>query len=325
MDAQQTNDAVQLYTVGEEEVNKRLDAFLTANNEGWSRTRIQKLIENGDCTINGKVAKSNHKLRLNEIIEVELSEELDTPIEPEDIPIDVVFEDDDILVVNKNAGLVVHTGAGVYSGTLSNAVAFHCKLLTPEYGINYRFGIVHRLDKLTSGLIVVAKNIVSHENLSEQFREREVFKSYLALVHGNMKEDKGKVEQPIARDRNNRTKMTIAEHGRYALSLYKVRERFDNFTLLDVQIKTGRTHQIRVHLASLRHGVVGDEAYNNGRDRMIQNVNIKQRIPALKRFFLHAEQLTFKHPKSGELMKFQQDIPQDLQDFLELIKQSGNN
>lgn len=309
------------FQVSPEESGLRLDAFLAAKIEGWSRSRLQKLIDTGDILLNGKQAKSSYKLRINDEIDGEISETIVASIEPEDIRLDAVYEDSELIVLNKASGLVVHTGAGIYSGTLANAVAFHCREQSGGVGINQRFGIVHRLDKLTSGLIVVAKNIAAHEALSSQFRERRVFKQYLALVHGYVKEDAGRIDLPIGRDRNNRTKMAISENGRNALSLWKVKERFNAFTLLNVEIKTGRTHQIRVHLAHFRHGVVGDEAYNAGRDSNFPTPGIRRAIASLGRFFLHAEKLAFFHPVSGERLEFEAPLPEELQNFLEIIRQ----
>lgn len=302
------------FEVSENETGLRLDTFLTSQISGWSRSRLQKLIDNEEVLVNQKKSKSSYKLRLRDEIEVELNETIVEKIEPENIPLEPVYEDEDILVINKQSGLVVHTGAGVYSGTLANAVAYHCGNF--DENSTFRSGIVHRLDKLTSGLIVVAKNIYAHENLSEQFRNREVFKSYLALVHGNVREDSGIIKEAIARDRNNRTKMAVSSHGRHAYSAWQVKRRFDNFTLLDVTIKTGRTHQIRVHLGHLKHGVVGDELYNGGRDQNVQNVRIRKAVKNLNRFFLHAEKLAFKHPRSLESLSFQSDLPEELKNFL---------
>lgn len=188
-----------------------------------------------------------------------------------------------------------------------------------ESGISNRIGIVHRLDKDTSGLIVIAKTDEIHEKLSEQFRERQVYKSYVALVHGKIDEENGTIDEPIAREKHNRTKMAVRAHGRNALSLWSVRERFEKFTLLKVEIKTGRTHQIRVHLAHINHPIVGDELYNAGRDKTVFNLTIRKTIENLGRFFLHAERLSFTHPQTNEKMNFRVEIPSELSDFLELL------
>jgi len=208
---------------------------------------------------------------------------------------------------------VVHPAAGTPSGTLANALAYHFQQLP---GANVRPGIVHRLDRDTSGLLVVAKTEAALENLSDQFRERTVFKSYLALVHGRVASSSGKIDQPLARDPSNRTRMAIVRGGRGALTLYRVRRSFDRFTLLDVELKTGRTHQIRVHLAWLKHPVVGDETYGGGRDNTIQDPQLRARIRHLKRHFLHAEKLAFTHPRTNELVKFESPLPAELSELL---------
>ena len=281
---------------------------------------MQKLIDDGDVLVNQKTSKSSYKIRPNDEIEVELVAPEIENFEPENIPLDIVFEDAEIAVINKPAGMVVHPGAGVAGGTLANAIAFHFQIQNPKSKIQNRAGIVHRLDKDTSGLIVVAKNETAHENLSEQFRNREVFKLYVALVHGETKDQGGKIDASIARDRVNRLRMAVSRNGRNALSLWKVRERFERFTLLDVEIKTGRTHQIRVHLASIKHPVVGDELYNGGRDKTVANTKIRIEIAKLNRFFLHAERLAFKHPKTGEKLSFHAPLPLELKNFLAILK-----
>ena len=312
-----------------EDIAKRLDAFLAEQIEGWSRSRLQRLVENGDVLVNDKEVKASYKLRTGDEIDIDLTEAPAAKFEPENIPLEIVFEDDVLAVINKPAGMVVHPGTGINSGTLANAIAWHFNSGSALYegGVSTasadavvlssgqgpaeasnpntdRVGIVHRLDKDTSGLIVVAKDEQTHEALGEQFRLREVFKSYIALVHGSPRDNSGIVDRPLARDRWHRTKMTVAANGRNALSIWKVRQRFEKFTLLDVEIKTGRTHQIRVHLASINHPVVGDGTYNEGRDNTIANVDIKNAIRILDRFFLHAAQLAFNHPKTGERLEF---------------------
>jgi len=299
--------------IGSDHAGLRLDAFLASQIEGWSRARLQKLIENEDVLVNGKPSKSSYKLREGDDLEIELTAAPTTDFAPENIPIDVVYEDDTLVVVNKPAGLVVHPAAGTPSGTLANALAFHFQQL-PARGV--RPGIVHRLDRDTSGLIVVAKTEAALENLSDQFRDRTVFKSYVALVHGRMSPDSGKIDQPLARDRSNRTRMAVVRGGRNALTLYRVRRSFDRFTLLDVELKTGRTHQIRVHLAWLKHPVVGDETYGGGRDNTIQDPKLRAHVRNLKRHFLHAEKLSFTHPKTGEVVKFESPLPAELSALL---------
>lgn len=298
---------------------ERLDAFLAEQIKGWSRARLQRLIEDADVLVNGHAVKSSYKLHLNDEIEVELTPSPSATFTPENIPLDIVYEDDELIVVNKPAGIVVHPAAGVMSGTLANALAFHFQQLSTSGGVA-RPGIVHRLDKGTSGLMVVAKTESAHENIADQFRDREIFKSYVALVHGQVEKRTGQIDQPIARDRGNRTRMAVVRGGRPALSIYRVRKRFERFTLLNVELKTGRTHQIRVHLAWLKHPVVGDEAYGTGRDKTIPDHKVRTEVAKLGRQFLHAEQLGFRHPKTGEAMKFTAELPTELLAVLHEIK-----
>lgn len=302
--------------IGPEHAGVRLDAFLASQIEGWSRARLQRLIENEDVLVNGKVAKPSYKLREHDEIEVELIAPPADFFTPENIPLDIVYEDEVLAVVNKPAGLVVHPAAGTPSGTLANALAYHFQQL-PDRGV--RPGIVHRLDRDTSGLLVVAKTEAALENLSDQFRDRTVFKSYVALVHGRVASS-GKIDQPLARDPSNRTRMAVVRGGRNSLTLYRVRQAFDRFTLLDVELKTGRTHQIRVHLAWLKHPVVGDETYGGGRDNTIQDPQLRARVRNLKRQFLHAEKLGFTHPTKQEFMKFESALPEDLTELLAALK-----
>jgi 23S rRNA pseudouridine1911/1915/1917 synthase len=303
------------FSVTEEAAGERLDAFLAAQVEGWSRSRLQRLIEDADVLVNGSIVKPSYKLHANDEIEVELTTLPSTQFVAEDIPIEVVHEDEDLIVVNKPAGMVVHPAAGVASGTLANALAFHFQKLSRTGGEG-RPGIVHRLDKGTSGLLVVAKTGSAHEDLADQFRTREIFKSYIALVHGQVERDTGRIDQPIARDPRNRTRMAIVRGGRSALSIYHVSERFDRFTRLDVELKTGRTHQIRVHLAWIKHPVVGDEVYGSGRDKTVADPRLRSEIAKLGRQFLHAERLGFRHPRTQEQMLFRAPAPPELQNFL---------
>jgi 23S rRNA pseudouridine1911/1915/1917 synthase len=308
-------------TVAAEDEGARLDAYLAARINDWSRSRIQRLIEDGDVLVGGRTVKPAYKVRAQDEIEAELTPSLLTDFTPEDIPLNIVYEDDDLLVVNKPAGMVVHPAAGISSGTLANALAYRFRQSRNEKaGSNPRSpirpGIVHRLDRDTSGLLVVAKREAAHENLSDQFRAREVFKSYVALVHGRVEQESGRIEQPIARDPRNRTRMAVRTGGRPSLSLYRVRQRFDRFTLLDVEIKTGRTHQIRVHLQWLKHPVVGDPVYGDGRDKTVLDVRLRSRINALNRQFLHAEQLGFRHPRTAEQLRLTAPLPDDLAKLL---------
>ncbi|MGI8995586.1 MAG: RluA family pseudouridine synthase [Pyrinomonadaceae bacterium] len=347
------------FTVDEVEAGARLDAYLATHVEDVSRTRLKQLIEDGEVLISDRaVTKPAYKLRAGERIEIEPPAPPLTNLIPENIPLEIVFEDEALVVVNKPAGLTVHPAAGIRSGTLANALAFKLRIadssiadwdqriadweIPDEEGgsrsedqtignrqsairnpQSLRPGIVHRLDRDTSGLIVVAKTEQAHEHLTGQFRAREVFKSYVALVHGVVREESGKIEQPLARDPSNRTRMAVVRGGRQALSLYRVRRRFDRFTLLDVEIKTGRTHQIRVHLAWLKHPVVGDKVYGGGRDQSVPDARLRQEIAALNRQFLHAEQLGFFHPRTGERLNFQAPLPPELTRLLSALAGSG--
>jgi 23S rRNA pseudouridine1911/1915/1917 synthase len=301
-----------------EDAGARLDAFLAARIEGLSRTAIKRLADDGDVLVEGKPAKPSYKLRSGERVEVELPAPPAVDLTPEEIPLDILFEDEDVVVVNKPPGLVVHPAAGARSGTLANALVFHFQTLSARGG-SLRPGIVHRLDRDTSGLMVVAKTPAAHETLSDQFRARTVFKSYVALVHGVVRDEQGKIEQPLARDPRNRTRMAVVRGGRDAVSVWKVRRRYTRFTLLDVRIKTGRTHQIRVHLAWLRYPVVGDETYGAGRDQSVNDPKLRARIAAVGRQFLHAERLAFDHPRTGERLMFEAPLPADLSEFLDLL------
>lgn len=306
------------FKIESEQAGNRLDAYIASQIDGWSRARLQRLIANEDVLVNGKVSKPSYKLRENDEIEVELIAPAADAFVPENIPIDIVYEDDTLIVVNKPAGLVVHPAAGNLSGTLANALAYHFQQL-PDGGTGVRPGLVHRLDRDTSGLMVVAKTEAALENLSDQFRDRTVYKSYVALVHGRVLSSSGKIDQPVARDPGNRTRMAVVRLGRHALTLYKVRRGFDRFTLLDVELKTGRTHQIRVHLAWMKHPVVGDETYGAGRDNTIQNAQLRARVRSLNRQFLHAGKLAFTHPQTNEWVKFETPLPADLEALLEVL------
>jgi 23S rRNA pseudouridine1911/1915/1917 synthase len=303
------------FKISSEEAGIRLDAFLASQIEGWSRERLQRLIEAEDVLVNGNPSKPSYKLREHDEIDVELVAPPADTFTPENIPIDIVYEDTTLIVVNKPAGLVVHPAAGTPSGTLANALAYHFQQL-PDAGTGIRPGIVHRLDRDTSGLLVAAKTEAALEDLSDQFRDRTVFKSYVALVHGRVAASSGRIDQPLARDPSNRTRMAVVRGGRNALTLYRVKRSFQRFTLLDVELKTGRTHQIRVHLAWLKHPVVGDETYGGGRDNTIQDPRLRARIRNLNRHFLHAEKLAFTHPETRELVKFESPLPAELSELL---------
>jgi len=302
--------------------NQRLDLFLASRFSETSRSAIQRAINGGDITVNGKMVKPSHRISVGEEVTGEIPSAPVIDAVPEDIPLDIVYEDGEIIVVNKPAGMVMHPGAGVTSGTLANGLVYYFNQIShqpPRRGGVSRPGIVHRLDVGTSGLIVVAKTDRAHLNLAEQFESRKVMKSYTALVYGVVKEDSGKIEAPIGRDPRNRVKMAVVRNGRQALTLYHVDERFDEFTLLDLEIKTGRTHQIRVHLAHIKHPVVADSTYDSGRANSIKDAKLRAAIAKLDRPFLHAARLGFAHPVSGEKMEFAAPLPDELRAFLEQV------
>lgn len=314
-----------------DDVGKRLDVFLAEKIENWSRSHLQKMIADGDVLVNQNIVKPSYKLKENDEIEVE---QLKLPVQEfkaENIPLDIFYEDEFLAVINKPAGLAMHPGVGLPGGTLANAIAYHFNFDlsekiydTPEFSTTQpkpqkRIGIVHRLDKQTSGLVMVAKDQMTHEHLSEQFRQRTVEKTYLALVHGEVEQDFGKIETFIGRDKYNRLKMSVTKQGRKAISLWKVKKRFQKFTLLEVEIKTGRTHQIRVHLAYINHPIVGDELYNAGRDKTVSDGKIRLAIQNLGRFFLHAAKLSFTHPVTNERMSFVAPLPDELNNFLKVL------
>lgn len=300
----------------------RLDAFLASKLKETSRSVIQRAIESGNIVVNERNAKTSYKVRAGDEILIELPEV--TPLEatPESIPLQMVYEDDDLIVVNKPAGMVVHPGAGITSGTLANALVYYLGQQLSQTQGALRPGIVHRLDVGTSGLIVVAKTDRAHLNLAAQFEGRTVFKRYVALVYGNVAANAGRIDAPIGRDPRNRVRMAVRPkaQGREALTLYTVAERFDEFTLLDVEIKTGRTHQIRVHLMHIKHPIVADSTYDSGRVNSIKNQKIRAAIVQLNRPFLHAGKLSFNHPVSGERLNFSAPLPDDLETFLRVIR-----
>ena len=310
-----------------EDAGTRLDQFL-AGHLDVSRARIQQLISEEKVLVNGAAAKASLKLRGGETITI-LGEAQRPPIKAvaEEIPLDIVYEDDDLAVINKPAGMMVHAGAGASDdarnrGTLVNALLHHLQSLSAVGG-ELRPGIVHRLDRETSGLIAVAKNDEAHRKLSAQFAAREVKKKYVALVHGWVKKDSGTIDQSISRDRVRRTRMTTRlKGGRTAITHYSVVRRletnFGKFTLLEIKIDTGRTHQIRVHLSSLGHPVVGDTTYGAPREIKVRN----RSVPALslQRNFLHAAELEFRHPQTGKAVVLKAEMPRELEDFLGSIE-----
>jgi 23S rRNA pseudouridine1911/1915/1917 synthase len=284
-----------------EAVPQRLDHFLQAHLSEYSRSRIQSWIKDGHVLVNGASAKASLVLRGGERIQVSPAGLPPLKATPEDLPVDVLYEDASLIAVNKPAGLVVHAGAGVHAGTLVNRLVHRFATLS-QLGGEMRPGIVHRLDKDTSGVLLVARTDAAHRALAAQFAGRTVEKIYLALVHGKVRADSGRITRPIARDPVRRTRMTARlESGREALTEYRVRQRFEKFTYLEVRIGTGRTHQIRVHLASIGHPVAGDRTYG---------------APEAQRLFLHAWRIGFISPTTGEKVAVEAPLPQALEAWL---------
>ena len=320
-----------LISVAPEEAGKRLDQLLASHLE-VSRARVQQLISEEKVLVNNAAAKASLKLRGGERVAVTgVAEPPPLRAVAEEIPIDIVYEDDDLAVINKAAGMMVHAGAGATEeqrnrGTLVNALLHHFAILSAVGGA-MRPGIVHRLDKETSGLLVVAKNDEAHRKLAEQFARREVKKSYLALVHGWVKKDSGTIAASISRDRVRRTRMTTrGSGGRLAVSHYRVLRRLDTgfgkFTQLEIKIDTGRTHQIRVHMASLGHPVVGDALYGAPREMRARRGRATDEGAAISlgRNFLHAERLEMEHPRTGKRVAFHRPLPEELEAFLRRIE-----
>ena len=309
--AQMENKVLQ----AEEFVGERIDKFLSCRLEEVSRSYIQKLIKEGHVSVNGKPVKANYKLGAGDKISVEIPEAKEPDILPEDIPLDILYEDQDILVVNKPKGMVVHPAAGHYSGTLVNALMYHCK--DSLSGINgvMRPGIVHRIDMDTTGSLLVCKNDEAHRILAEQLKEHTIRREYHAIVYGNIKEDTGTVDAPIGRHPTDRKKMSINyKNGKQAVTHYEVLERFGNFTYIRCRLETGRTHQIRVHMASLHHPLLGDEVYGP---------SSRPPFPGLKGQVLHAKILGIYHPATGEYMEFDAPLPQYFVDLLQKLRRKS--
>ncbi|MET0554009.1 MAG: RluA family pseudouridine synthase [Vicinamibacteria bacterium] len=304
---------------GADEAGVRLDRFLARQLPALSRARLQALIEEGAVRVDGGSAKASQRLRAGAVVDLTVPEPAPAVPLPEDLPLAVVHDDPRFLVVDKPAGLVVHPGAGASSGTLVNALLFHVHDLSGVGGV-LRPGIVHRLDKGTSGLIVIAKDDAAHRALSSQFALREVRKQYVAVVHGVPAPATGTVDRPIGRDPVHRRRMAVdAPRARAARSSYAVRERLDGASLVDVRIHTGRTHQIRVHLASLGHPIAGDDLYGGRRTPSSSRPDARAALDAFPRPALHAAQLAFRHPGTGAPLAFESPLPADLQALLAAI------
>lgn len=284
----------------------RLDVFIVQECKDLSRTMAQKLIEEGQVKVNGQTKKISYKVQTGDKIEVQIPEAKEIGIKAQNIPVEVVYEDNDIIVVNKPKGMVVHPANGNPDGTLVNAVMAMCKESLSGIGGELRPGIVHRLDKDTSGLLIVAKNDKAHINMSEAIKNRQVKKIYIALVRGIVQEDEATINMPIGRSTKDRKKMAVTKQGKEAITHFKVLKRYPNYTLLEVKIDTGRTHQIRVHMAEIGHPVIGDMVYSNGKNEF-----------GVEGQMLHAKSLEFKHPITGKEMHLEAELPQYFKEIIE--------
>lgn len=297
------------YIVSQEEKGKRLDTYIPSVDTDITRTSAQRLIEDGNILVNGKNAKVSYKIQENDKISVEIPEPKQIELKAQNIPIEIIYEDSDIIVVNKPKGMVVHPANGNPDGTLVNAIMAICKDSLSGIGGEIRPGIVHRIDKDTSGLLIVAKNDNAHVKMSEQIKNHEVKKTYIALVRGVFKENEATIDMPIGRSTSDRKKMSVNKNGKNAITHIKVLKRFDKYTLLQVNIETGRTHQIRVHLSHIGYPIVGDYTYSNG----------KNEFDVIGQC-LHAQKLEFKHPITQKDMCLEAELPQYFKDILDKLK-----
>ena len=286
------------YIVKKEDMNKRIDKLISEVYKDISRVMIQKLIIEENLKVNDNKVKASYKVNVGDIIEFNIDELEELDIKAQDIPLDVIYEDNDIIVINKKKGMVVHPGNGRTEDTLVNALMGRCKDSLSGIGGKIRPGIVHRLDKDTSGIIIVAKNDKSHINLSEQIKNRKVNKYYIALVRGNVIENNATISMPVARSTKDRKKMAVNEKGKEAITHFKVLKRYNGYTLLEIKIDTGRTHQIRVHLSEIGYPVVGDEVYSNGKNKF-----------GVKGQCLHAKRIEFIHPVTNKKMVLEAELP----------------
>lgn len=296
------------YIVKNEDKGKRLDRYVTEQNAEITRTAVQRLIDEKNILVNGKEQKVSYKVNENDVVEVEIPEPKKIEIKAEDIPIEVIYEDSDIIVVNKPKGMVVHPGNGNVDGTLVNAIMAKCEGSLSGIGGEIRPGIVHRIDKDTSGLLIVAKNDKAHVNLSEQIKEHKVKKTYIALVRGVVKENEATIDMPIGRNKTDRKKMAVCKDGKNAVTHIKVLKRWEHYTLLQVNIETGRTHQIRVHLSYIGYPIIGDYTYSNGKNEF-----------GVVGQCLHAQKLEFKHPITNKIMELEAPLPEYFQEIIQKL------
>lgn len=297
--------------IEEQDAEERMDIVLPELLENTSRSSIQKLIEKGNVCVNGTpVTSKKYKLKEGDLVEVRIEEPIPLQAEPENIPLEIVYEDADLLVVNKPKGMVVHPAAGNWTGTLVNGILYHCQDRLSSINGVIRPGIVHRIDKDTSGLLVVAKNDISHQALAEQFAAHTITRAYRAIVYNNFTEDQGVVNAPIGRDPRNRLRMTVTQKkGKQATTYYKVLERFGRFTYIEATLKTGRTHQIRVHMAHINHPLLGDDLYGPKKSPVRTEGQV-----------LHAKTLGFQHPSSGKYVEFDSPLPEGFSQVLNKLR-----
>lgn len=314
-----------VFTVDSSQAGSRLDVFLAGCDDAFSRSQIKTAIEDGDVLVNGRPPKASQHLKAGDVVTLHREPAIEAAAVPQDIPLNILYEDESLIVVNKPAGMVVHPAPGNPDRTLVNALLFHCRDLSGIGGV-LRPGIVHRLDKETSGVLVAAKTDEAHRDLSGQFETHDVHKQYVALVWGDVQGQSGQIALPVGRHPVDRKKMsTKSRHGRNALTLWKVRERFGAATLLDIEIHTGRTHQIRVHLSERGYPVIGDATY--GRAPRITSLKNPGLAPALKNFdrhALHAAKLSFLHPKTGERRVFSAPLPPEMETLIAVFRGAPN-
>lgn len=305
-------------SVSAEEAGQRLDRYLAARFPELSRTRLQELVDAGHVRVGGRTSKRSHEVEAGETIEIEIPPPPSPEVRPEAVPLEVLYADEDLAVVNKPAGMIVHPGAAASVGTLVSALLHRFGKLSTVGG-PLRPGIVHRLDRGTSGALLVARSDAAHRRLVEQFRDRRIEKTYLALLHGRMKQESGRIELPVARDLRRRSRMTARRReGRPARTDWRVRMRLDGFTLIEADLHTGRTHQLRVHFSALGHPVVGDTLY--GAPRVVRAGSAA--LPPLGRNFLHAARVRFIHPRSGEPVEVRAPLPPELRGYLRQVAQA---
>ena len=308
------------FTASAEDAGRRLDLYLASRLPDLSRTRIQELIDQGRVHISERLARRAQRVMPGDIIDIEILPRPPLRAAPEEIPLDVLYEDEDVIVVNKPAGMVVHAGAGAARGTLVNALLHHFGKLS-SLGGNLRPGIVHRLDRGTSGAMVVARNDVAHRLLAEQFRSRAVSKTYVALLHGRISRDAGTIERPISRDPQRRTRMTARlGHGRAAQTDWRVLLRLGNLSLIEAEPRTGRTHQIRAHFAAAGHPLVGDTLYGAPRQVRAGGASLNP----LGRVFLHAARLSFAHPRTGATIEVRAPLDPGLREYLKELAEAAD-